>query len=148
MRATLPARIHVGVWASGRRAASATALVSGGDASVPVARKLTPGLYSVRVRAEGAGQVAAARADVLIGGRLPVPYVRAFIRSRQELFRVFDGAPRATLDCRRVARRRVDCGIVQRRRCAAVATVRVQADGTLAVAQYNGGHRRRCRFRR
>lgn len=148
VRTTLPARIHVGVWARGRRVASATALAPGGDAFVPVARRLTPGLYSVRVRAEGTGQVAAARADVLIGGRLPVPYVRAFIRSRQDLFRVFDGAPRATLDCRRIARRRVDCGIVQRRRCTAVATVRVQADGTLAVAQYDGGRRRRCRLRR
>lgn len=148
LRTTLAARIHVGVWRRGRRAASATALVPGGDATVPVPQTLQPGLYNVRVRAEGAGQLAAARADVLVGGRLPVSFARSFIRSRQELFRVFNDAPRARVRCRRIASRRVDCGIVQRRRCSAVATIRVQRDGTLAVAQYDGGHRRRCRFRR
>ena len=41
-----------------------------------------PGLYSVRVRAEAAGQVAAARAEVLVDGGLPVPYCAGHRRRR------------------------------------------------------------------
>jgi hypothetical protein len=148
VRTTRSARLYVGVWARGRRAAFTTTAVPGGDASVAIPVALRPGLYNVRVRAEGDGQIAAARADVLVGGLLPLAYARGFIRSRQELFRVFQDAPPSALDCRRMGRRRVDCGVVQLRHCSAVVTVRLRPDGTLAVAQYRGGRGRHCRFRR
>jgi hypothetical protein len=148
VRTTRPARVSVGVWTRGHRVAAATADVPGGDASVPVTRPVPAGLYSVRVRADGDGQAATANADVLVGGRLPIEFARRFIASRLELFRVFDYAPRSTLRrCRRAPGRRVDCEVIQHRRCAAVVTIRVQNDGTLAVSQYQAGHGHRCRFR-
>jgi hypothetical protein len=148
VRTTRAASLDIGVWARGHQVVSATAVAPGGEASVPIPTRLRPGLYNVRVRAEGEGAVAAAHADVLVGGLLPLGYARSFIRSRHDLFRVFDDAGPFALRCRRMRPGRVDCGVIEDRRCTAVVTVRVQGDGTLAVAQYRGGHGRRCRFRR
>jgi hypothetical protein len=146
IRTTIPGRLRISVWKRGRRVASTTTEVPGGDAAIPITTALRPGDYEVRARAMAGAQTAGARATVLVGGLLPVSYARGFIRSRLELFETFENAGRVRLRCRRMARGRVDCAMRQPRRCAGIATVRIRPDGTLSVAQYDGG--RRCRFRR
>jgi hypothetical protein len=118
-----------------------------GTSTVRLDRRLPPGLYEVRVAAAAGGEVAVTRGFVLVGGLLPVPYARSFIVSRTELFEVFSDAPKSTVTCRRYNPRRVDCGIVQRKRCAGIAVLRLLRTGALGASQYDGGRRARCRFR-
>jgi hypothetical protein len=139
LRLTQAAEVQIGIWRRGRRVAAALGQLPAGEAAAAVRAHIPPGLYTVRARATAGGQVAAAEADVLVGGLLPVAFARDFVKSREELFSVFEDAQRSTIACRRVSRRRVECGVTQRRRCAAIVVVRVLADGTLAVSQYSGG---------
>ena len=75
-------------------------------------------------------------------------YAKRFVRSRLHLMRIHFGGDRFRIECRRVATGRIDCGVIRRRRCEDVITVRVQRDGSLATARYPGGDGRRCRNRR
>jgi hypothetical protein len=143
IRTTLAADVQVGVWRHGRRAASVQATVPGGDAAIPIPVHLPGGDYQVRVRATAGGQVAAAHADVLVGGLLPVAYARSFVRNRLDLLEIFQDVGPFRIACRRVARGRVDCGLRQGRRCAGIVTVRVRADGTLRLTARRAGGR--CR---
>ena len=132
----------------GRRIATAAADVAAGQSTVPIPDRIRQGLYTVRVRATGDGQLAAANAEVLVGGRLPRPFARRFLRSRLRLMRIFQDGGAFKLMCRRLSPGRIDCGVIKRRRCAGVLSVRVQRDGSLATTQYSGGNAGRCRVRR
>lgn len=147
LRTTLAGRAQVEAWRDGRRVATVVADVPAGDAVVPVPG-LRPGLYETRVVVAAAGQVAVDSAQSIVGGVLPVDLARTFITSRTELFELFESAPSTTLTCRRVLLGRIDCAMIQLRRCVGVAVMRLLADGTLRVSTYDGGRGPRCRFRR
>jgi hypothetical protein len=135
IRLTLPADVEASLWRGHHQVATARASAPAGDSTLVVGGRVQPGEYSLRVRATASGQSIVARANVLVGGVLPVSWVRRFVRSREELFRIFNDAPRSRVTCRRGGRLRVDCGIVQRGRCAAVVVVRQRPDGTLVAYQ-------------
>jgi hypothetical protein len=145
VRTTRAASVAVGVWKRGRRVASATDTVASGDATIPVPASIPAGEYEVHVRATGAGQIATARARMLVGGVLPVAYARDFVRSRLDLLETFEGAAHLRIRCQRMAPGRVDCAMFQRRRCAGIASLEVRPDGSLLLTAYDGG--RRCRPR-
>ena len=141
---TMPAQVRLEAWRRGRRAATSTADLPAGNVVLALGTKIPPGEYLIRVRATtGDGQVAAAHAWALVGGLLPVEYARSFVQSRFDLLTTYLDEPVTHARCQRVARRRVDCALLARRRCAGVATVRVRPDGTLSLARYKGN--RRCR---
>lgn len=143
VRTTRPARLYVGVWRGRHRVASLTAITEGGDAVVPVRRGLREGVFRVRVRAEGDGQAVGAQAEVIVGG-LPASYARQYLQDRLDLLSTVQDSQPTLGRCARVSRRRVDCAFWIRRRCAGMATMRLRADGTLAVSQYRS---RSCRSR-
>jgi hypothetical protein len=139
---TLPAQVRIGVWRRGKRAALVTAPVPGGDAAIPIPQVHASGVYGLHVQAVDHDEVAATRADVLVGHRLPFDYARDFIRGRLDLFElVYDEHVEAR--CRRMSATRVDCAMRAGRRCRGIAGVRREADGSLEVLAYSG-----CRFSR
>ncbi len=140
---TLPAQVRIGVWRDGKRAALVTAPVPGGDMAIPLPQVRASGVYSLHVQAVDHDEVAAARADVLVGHRLPFDYARDFIRGRLDLFELVYDDEHVNVRCRRMSATRVDCAMRAGRRCRGVAGVRREADGSLEILAYSG-----CRFSR
>jgi hypothetical protein len=140
---TLPAQVRIGVWRNGKRAALVTAPVPGGDATIPIPQVRASDVYGLHVQAADHDEVVAAQAAVLVGHRLPLGYARDFIRSRLDLFELVYDDEHVDLRCRRMSTARVDCAMRARRRCRAVASLRREADGSLATLVYRG-----CRLSR
>jgi hypothetical protein len=144
---TAPSQLRIGVWRGGRRAALVTIQVPAGDAAIPIPDVHVGGQYRIHVQAADHDDIAAASAFVLVGGRLPVAYARDFLRGRLNLLEAYDDFEHVTLRCRRLGIGRVDCAMrTDRGRCAGIASLRVERDGTLTLWSYDGG--RRCRFDR
>jgi hypothetical protein len=141
IRLTRAATVRVEVWGRDNELVGAREVeLPAGESVLPFPDLARAAIYSIRAVARDAQHVVSVYAEAFAGG-ITTSFAKTYIVWSELPY----GRRGDKLTCRRSGWR-ADCGIVRRRRCAAVVRVEINQTGTAEHSVYSGGRGRRCRL--